>query len=187
MPLASSTAPGDGTVTTSSGVPAAVRAARRSARMPSIASRFGSSAVGSMHATTPGATKRAIVSMWPSVWSFWSPRSSHTTWSTPRDQRSRDSSAAASSPGFRAPPSRHCRVVRTVPAPSTSTAPPSRTKSNAAPRVCVHSRMRVDTSVSPGMTYLPPQPSKRKRAAVSSRVSARRSQIGPVSRSQMSP
>ena len=43
-----------------------------------------------------------------------------------------------------------------------------------------------DTSTSPGMTYLPPQPSNAKRDAIGLAPGAVR-KIGPVSRSQMSP
>ena len=83
-----------------------------------------------MQTTTPGATKRATVSTCPSVWSLIRPSPSQRTFSAPRPSPRRRSRAPCARPGLRFGFRRHWRVVRSVPSPSGSTEPPSRTSSS---------------------------------------------------------
>ena len=76
-------------------------------------------------------------------------------------------------------------MVSTVPEPSPSIAPPSRTQSALAKGRPALRASRSPMSWSPSRSYLPPQPLKPKPCARRSLPLPRT--IGPVSRSQMSP
>ena len=139
-----------------------------------------------MQTTTPGATKRATVSTCPSVWSLMRPSPSQRTFSAPRASRSRRSSAPCASPGLRFGLRRHWRVVRSVPSPSGSTEPPSRTSSSRNVRRPEAAATRIETSASPGRSYFPPQPLKANEAAATS-PEGDVTKTGAMSRIQMSP
>ncbi len=72
---------------------------------------------GAWHTTRPGATKRAMLSMWPSVWSFFRPSSIQMTLRAPKAWRSAASASSFDQP-LRLGLSSVCRVVRMVPSPS---------------------------------------------------------------------
>ena len=132
--------------------------------------------------TTPGAANRARLSTCPSVWSFWSPSPSQSTFCAPRSRARAASATASVQPALRLGLSRHWRVVSTVPSPSWSRAPPSSTASVCRRVAPAAPATWAATSSSCGRSYLPPQPLNRNPTQASGPR-----KMGPVSRSQTSP
>ena len=105
----------------------------------------------------PAPTKRAMLSTWPSVWSFFRPSSIQMTFSRAEGfARARPRPAAWSS-RCGSGSSSDWRVVSTVPSPSWSTAPPSSTKSKRCTGVPATRAMSSPTVASSCRSYLPPQ------------------------------
>ena len=184
-PWSSKTRPGLGMRMTSSLRPKASVAASSMRAISFNALALGSSAPAEDWQTTrPGPTKRASVSIWPSVWSFRRPRSIQRMRLAPKASRSAVSAWASVQP-LRFALSRVCRVARRVPSPSCSIAPPSRTKSNLRTGAPASLAISSPTVVSSGRSNLPPQPLVMNLKATG--PPSLRAKIGPVSRSQMSP
>ena len=115
-------------------------------------------------ATRPGATKRARLSTWPSVWSFIRPRRARPR---ARSRGRRSSRCSISSRGQAGVAVGVEQALLggdgTVPVPSPSIAPPSRIQSALADgqRRAARRAARRSSS-SPSSSYLPPQPLKPK-------------------------
>ena len=111
-PLSSSTRPGLGMRMTSSLRPEASVAASSMRAISFSTLALGSSApAGDWQTTRPGPTKRASVSIWPSVWSFRRPWSIQMIFLAPKASRSAASAWASVQP-LRLSLSRVCRVAR---------------------------------------------------------------------------